>query len=67
MHQCHEHRQCKRKYLEGCAAQRVKQPNGAACHVDLNADPVVAVDIEDRNNPVLIQAVSVAASVIDQC
>ena len=52
---------------KGSAAQRVKQPNEAVCHVELNADPVVAVDVENRNHPVLIQAASVAASVIDQC
>ena len=48
-------------YRSGRLVQGIQICDGACCHVQHDTDPVVAVDIDDENDPILVQAASAAA------
>ena len=51
-------------YLLGRPAQRVKGQEGAIYRAEHDANPMVAINADNQNDPVLVQAISTATSVV---
>lgn len=55
---------CRQRYLLGTKrAQGIQIHDDKICLVEPNTDPIIAIDIGDKHNSVLISAAPVAASV----